>query len=188
VVRCRSGHLFTTIWIPGRVGQIGPVRPVASAALPGRRARSVRGALCAVHGPWGSEKATCRNHPPSAPAPSPRAAPSQRVRTASAARPTQQRAARGTGAPELLLRQEAGVRPVLLLVVRSERWAKPLGTLASAGHRVRSPLSAAVPRRPTDSLAHLSPGNFRAESSSNGRRTEHRHVVLIRNGIPWRLL
>ena len=35
VVRCRQGHLFTTIWVPGDVGEGDSPRLVETAALPG---------------------------------------------------------------------------------------------------------------------------------------------------------
>src|SRR6266545_6488691 len=53
---------------------------------PDGRLALVAGALCAAQGAWGSEKAACRHHPRALPLSS-RAATSQRVRTASAARP-----------------------------------------------------------------------------------------------------
>src|SRR5215471_5388914 len=39
VARCRQGHLFTTMWIPGASGQGGPAWSVAGAVVPGRPAR-----------------------------------------------------------------------------------------------------------------------------------------------------
>lgn len=50
VVRCRAGHLFTTIWLPAVSLKITPARAVAIPVLPGREAlvgghaRQARGA------------------------------------------------------------------------------------------------------------------------------------------------
>lgn len=43
VVRCREGHLFTTLWIPGGIAQVGSSRVGQVPALPGGPALEPRG-------------------------------------------------------------------------------------------------------------------------------------------------